>query len=125
MYALANTTVTILRGTGIDDQGDVMDEGAAIATGIPAFISSPSQSPFRPIVLGTDVFEPGAMMPSVTRQVQCVLPSNTDVTRDDQILDEKTGVTYAIMLSTQLGSVGGLVPDLMLTLRRVTTTQPV
>jgi hypothetical protein len=64
-------------------------------------------------------------MPSVTRQIHCVLPSNTDVTEEDQVLDELFGVTYDVMIATQLGSTGGVVPDMILTLKRVTTTQPV
>jgi hypothetical protein len=124
VYAIANTTVTILRGTGLDAEGDIMDAGTAIATGVPAMISTPAQSPFRPIVLGTTVFDPGTEMPSTVREVLCVLQGNTDVTNEDQLMDEYTSYVYAVMLVTQGGRVVGLTPDLQLTLKRVTTVQP-
>ena len=124
MYALANTTVTILRGTSLDAEGDVIDFGTAIATGVPAFISSPAQSPFRPMILGTTVYEPAAEMPSTVREILCVLPGGTDVTNEDQVFDEVENITYAVMLVTQGGRVAGLLPDLQLTLYHVTTTQP-
>lgn len=123
MYTLSNTTASILRGTAVDDYGDSVDSPTVIASGIPAFISSPSMSPFRPIILGTTTYMPGTVMPSVVREILCVLPANTDVQNTDQILDEKTGIVYAIIIVTQLGSIGGggLAPDMQLTLERVTT----
>jgi hypothetical protein len=63
-------------------------------------------------------------MPSTTREIQCNLPAYTDITNEDQILDERTGYLYTIELISQQGPVGGLVPDMQLTLRRVTSTAP-
>jgi hypothetical protein len=125
VYAMANTTVSILRGTVEDTYGDNEDSGTVIASGILAFISSPGMSPLRPQILGTTVYGPAAQMPSVVRELICILPSGTDVTNDDQILDENSGVTYAVYLTAQLGRLGGLVPDLQVMLRQVTTNQPV
>jgi|ERR1700691_6544657 len=124
MYALANTTVSILRGTELDAEGDFIDFGTIVASGIPAFISSPAQSPFRPMILGTTVYDPASEMPSTVRQVMGVLPGGTNVTNLDQLFDEFSSITYGIRLVTQGGRVGGLLPDLQLTLLRVTTTQP-
>jgi hypothetical protein len=124
LYAMANTLVSILRGTVEDAFGDDMDSGIVVYSGIPAFISSPGMSAFRPIILGTTVFEPGTEMPSTVRDITAILPGNTDVTMLDQILDQYTSITYTVVLVTQQGNIGGMVPDMQLTLRRVTTTQP-
>jgi hypothetical protein len=122
MYAIANTTVSILRGTSVDSFGDVIDNPVAVYTGVLAFISAPTMSPLRPIVLGSQVFEPGMPEPSVTRLFACSLPSGTDVTENDQIWDERNSVLYEVYEVTELG-VAGATPDLTLTLKRVTTTE--
>jgi hypothetical protein len=124
LYFIANTTVTILRGTATDNYGDVMDAGVPVYSGVIAFISVPSQSPFRPIVFGATIYQPASEMPSTTREILCSLPGGTDITNEDQILDERTGILYTVELVSQLGMVGGLLPDLQLTLRRVTDVQP-
>jgi hypothetical protein len=125
MYHLANTTVTILRGFAYDDEGDMTQQGVPVYSGIFAFISPPAQSPFRPVVFGTTIYQPAAEIPSTTREIPAVLPGNTDITNEDQIYDERTGLTYQVELVTQPGWTGGLIPDMQLTLKRVTTTQPV
>jgi hypothetical protein len=122
MYAIANTTVSILRGTTTDSLGDIIDDPVAVYTGIIAFISYPTMSPLRPIVLGSTVYEPATPEPATTRMAACTLPSGTDVTNSDQILDEKTNLTWQIYQVTELG-VAGATPDLVLTLKRVTTTE--
>jgi hypothetical protein len=122
MYAIANTTVSILRGTSVDSFGDIIDTPTAIHTGVLAFISAPTMSPLRPVVLGSVVFEPGMPEPSVTRLFACALPSGTDVTDSDQILDERNNVLYEVYEVTELG-VAGAIPDLTLTLKRVTTIE--
>lgn len=123
MYTMANTTITVLRGVSLDEYGDTMDAGSPIATGIPAYLSSPAQSPFRPIILGTTVYMTGTIMPSTTREIVCILPSNTDLTNEDQILDDHTGILYQVLVVTQIGAVAGATPDMQATLRRVTSTQ--
>jgi len=117
--------VTILRGFVYDDEGDLVQDGVPVYSGVLAFISPPAQSPFRPIVFGTIVYEPGSETPSTTREIPCVLPAYTDVTNEDQILDERFGVRYSIEVITQPGETVGMALDLQLTLKRVTTTQPV
>jgi hypothetical protein len=124
MYSIANTTITILRGTSYDDYGDVVDAGVPVYSGVLAFISVPAQSPFRPIVFGANVFQPAAEMPLTVREITCQLPAYTDVTNEDQVLDEKTGILYNVELVSQQGTVGGLAPDVQCTLRRVTDLQP-
>src|SRR5579872_3229980 len=116
MYAIANTTVNILRGTTTDSFGDVVDKPTAVYTNIIAFISYPTMSPLRPIVLGSQVFEPAMPQPSTTRLAACSLPSGTDIRNTDQILDNMTGLTWEVYEVTTLGWAGAS-PDLVLTLK--------
>jgi hypothetical protein len=122
MYAIANTLVTILRGTSVDSLGDIIDSPVAIATGIIAFISYPTMSPLRPIVLGSTVYEPGSPEPSTTRLAVCTLPSGTDLRNSDQVLDQFTDLLYEVYQVTQLGWAGAK-PDVIASLKRVTTTE--
>jgi hypothetical protein len=122
MYAIANTTVSILRGTRIDSLGDIVDAPVAVYTGILAFISQPTMSPLRPIILGANIYEPATPEPSTTRLSACSLPSGTDVVNTDQILDEIYGALYQVYEVAQLGWAGATL-DLVLTLKRVTTTE--
>jgi len=124
MYQLANTRVTILRGFVYDDEGDLVQGGVPVYSGILAYISPPAQSPFRPIVFGATVYEPSSETPSTTREIPCILPGSTDITNEDQIYDERFRYTYSIELITQPGEIGGMLQDMQLTLKRVTTTQP-
>lgn len=125
MYTMANTTVSILRGVGSDYAGDDEDLPVPIQTGIPAFISSPGFSPYQPKILGTAVFDPSDEVTAQVRGIICALPSGTDVTPLDQILDEGSQVTYRVVNVTQQGRLGGIIPDLLVQLERVTTTQSV
>jgi len=122
MYAIANTTVTILRGTIFDSLGDAVDDPSPIATHVIAFISQPTMSPLRPIVLGSTVYEPAMPEPSTARLAACTLPSGTDVRNSDQILDEFTTLLYEVYQVTALGNAGATL-DLILTLKRITTTE--
>jgi hypothetical protein len=117
--------VTILRGSTFDDAGDELQDGVPVYSGVLAWISSPAQSPFRPIVFGTTAYEPASQVPTTVREIPCNLPGHTDITDEDQILDERSGIVYAILTVTQPGDLAGMVPDMQLTLKRVTTVQPI
>lgn len=123
LYAIANTTVTILRGTVPDSFGDIVDDPSPIAQHVIAFISYPTMSPLRPIVLGSQVYEPAQPQPSTTRLSVCSLPSGTNILVGDQVLDEFTTLLYEVYEVTTLGPAGA-VPDILVTLKRVTTTEP-
>lgn len=121
---MANTTISILRGTGFDSFGDIEDQPVVIASGVPAFLSSPGMSALRPLIMGTTAYPPSTEMPAIVRAITLILPGNTDLTINDQVLDEGTNITYPVYMVTQLGNVGGIVQDMQVTLRRITTTQP-
>lgn len=124
MYALANTTVSILRGTSSDSFGDVVDTPVAIYTGIIAFISYPAMGILRPLVLGSEVFEPATTAPTVTRLAVCSLPSGTDIVATDQVLDEQSQLVYEIYEVTRLGRAGAVL-DIVVTLKRITTSETI
>lgn len=110
MYAVANTTVSILRGTVPDSYGDTDEEPeGVIASGIIALILQES-----PTIEG-----PASETPRVLRTYDCTLPSGTDVTVDDRLFDEKRQILYEIWQVTDPGTLG-VVPDLSVTLKRVT-----
>lgn len=109
MYQIATTTASVLRGTSTNAYGDVMDTGAAYLTGLPAYLT---ESLVR-------VFDPASQTPRLVRTATAMLPFGTDVTENDQIHDEKTGVTYAIE-AVVLANIPGRNFDVQLELRRVT-----
>ncbi|MFC5947073.1 hypothetical protein ACFQH9_02120 [Pseudonocardia lutea] len=109
MYALANTTVSVLRGSTVDEFGDETDNETVAASGIIANIRETSST----------FSDPGSTTPRVVRNVTCKLPSTTDVTETDRIKDETSGVIYTINTVTQEGG-PGRTPDLALLLERTT-----
>ncbi len=110
MYALATTTVSILRGTTTDDVGDEVDTGDVYASGIIAALIEKNHT----------TWDRATQQRRTVRVITCTLPSGTDVTSEDRIRDEKTGYVYAITDVTQPYAVG-IVPDLDLELKRITS----
>lgn len=109
MYALANTKVSILRGSGEDIYGDETDATTAVATGIPASLSETAQN----------VFDPSTGTRRVVRAYRARLPRGTDVDPSDRIKDDTTNDIYTIndvIRQTQPGFQG----DLRLELERTT-----
>jgi len=109
VYAVANTTVSVLRGSEEDRYGDEVDAATAIATGILASMSETAQS----------VFDPSTGTRRVVRAYRARVPRNTDVVPSDRIKDETTNDIYTIndiIKQTQPGFSG----DLRLELERTT-----
>lgn len=109
MYAMANATVSILRGTGEDIYGDETDASTAVATGILAQITN------RPIT----VFDPSTNAPRTVRAYRAVLPYGTGVEVTDRVKDESTNDIYTINEVVPARGVGHS-GDLRLELERVT-----
>jgi len=86
MQAVANTKVTILRGTTTDDYGDEQDTDTPIATGIPASLVEQSRR----------VTTRDNPTPRIVRYAVARVPARTDVTDQDRLLDEVTGVKYIV-----------------------------
>lgn len=109
MYALATTTVSILRGTSVDEYGDAYDNGTVAASGIPAAVVEESRR----------TYDRATQTPRTIRAVRGTLGSGVDVREGDQLRDDRTGLIYAVQAVTQPGGVG-MTPDLDVDLIRVT-----
>ena len=109
MYAIANATVDILRGTTVDDWGDPQDSGEVIAEGVPASILVRNRT-----AIGTNDQDP-----RIVQVITCSMPALTDVRVDDQLHDTTHEITYAVITVLQTNAIGRI-PDLSLELSRIT-----
>lgn len=105
---LANTRLTIMRGTTANSYGDLSDVGTPIYTGVPAAVTEASKV----------VFDPATQQPRTIRTLKAVVAGWTDVLDSDTILDEATGNAYMIQdIQVQPTGPTGIAPDKLLTLR--------
>jgi hypothetical protein len=97
--AIANCTVTILRGDRIENEYlDEEDVSYAVVTGVPASVRES-----RPIPLSDDT---GA---TAVKSATIRLPHGTDVKVRDRVTVEKTGETYQVrIIQTRNLPFGGL-----------------
>lgn len=86
MWVIPNTTVTILRGSSIDEYSGTISNETAIATGQTASITEQTR-------LEQD---PSTGTPRVIRYVTGRLENGTSVTKTDRLLDEETGRYFSI-----------------------------
>jgi hypothetical protein len=109
---VANTTITLLRGTTTDEWGDTIDAGTPVASAIPAFLAETSHR----------VQDPTTPMPRVIRQTTARVPYWLGVQNTDQVVDETSGDKYIVLAVTQPPSLFGNPSNwpLVLDLGRVT-----
>ncbi|MFE3031576.1 hypothetical protein ACFXKY_07995 [Streptomyces canus] len=86
MQAVANTSISILRGTETDGFGDERDTNTPIATKIPASLVEQTRR-----VSGRE-----NPTPRIVRYAVARVPARTDITEDDRVLDERTGTKYIV-----------------------------
>lgn len=109
MYAVANTKVSILTGTSVDEWNDTVDGTAVRAEGVPASLIEKSRL----------ITTPEQPTPRVIRYAVARLPATTVIGEEDRIRDERTGNVYAITAVTGQPGIGHT-PDLRLDLKYVT-----
>lgn len=109
MLALATTTVTVYRGTSTDAYGDEQDTNTAVHTGIPASIVEQTRR--------TSTRDDPT--PRVIRYAVGRVTAGTDITDQDRLLDERTGVVYIVEAVSSMTS-AAVAADLRLELRRTT-----
>lgn len=109
MQAVANTKLSILRGTTTDAWGDEQDIDTPIATGIPASLTEQS----RRVTTRDDP------TPRIVRYAVARVPARTDVTDQDRVLDERTGAKYIVDATSSMAN-PALEVDIRLDLRRTT-----
>lgn len=108
----ANTTCSVLRGTDVDEFGDIEDASTPLMVGIPAIL-------LETVKTTTD---PATQTPRTVRSAYCRVPSWTGVLNSDRIVDESSGRKYAVTDVDSPGSINGAPGDLVLTLKRITST---
>lgn len=109
MLAIANTTVSILRGTTTDEYGDEEPSGTAVYEHLPASLIEQTRT----------VFNADNPTPRVVRIVKLRLPNGTDLRTDDQVRDERSGIIYWVDDFVTPAN-GVLAADLSANLRRTT-----
>lgn len=105
-----NTTVTVLRGTTVNDYGDTVDSDTPVFSGLPACLTE----------TGKTVQDPSTTSPRTIRQVQCIVPQYAAVVNTDQVVDESTGQKYMVIGVTMPPTLMGAPVDTVLDLKRVT-----
>jgi hypothetical protein len=109
VIGLATTTVSILRGTAVDDYGDENDTTTVAATRIPASILEQ-----RRLVSTPDDPQPRAVVFYTARVL-----ATTDVRTGDRIRDETTGEVFIVDNHTRVSN-PFIANDIRLDLRLVT-----
>lgn len=105
---LANTHLTIMRGTTANAYGDLTDVGQPIYARVPAAVVESSKV----------VFDPATQRPQTIRTSTAVVPGWADVLESDTIMDEGSGNFYMIQdITLQPTGPTGIQPDKILTLR--------
>jgi hypothetical protein len=103
---LCNTTISVLRGTNVNQYGDKTNVGTPLYTGIPAGLVESSKRSF----------DRASQRYQVVRTTTCVVPDWADILSSDTLIDETSGNTYMIE-SVTLQPTLGPPPDKLLTLR--------
>lgn len=111
---LANTYVSVLRGTTKTPLGDVIDSDTPFLEGIPAVL----------VETGRQTQDPSTSSPRTIRQVTCALPDWVQVLNSDRIRDERSRETYIIITVTRPPDVFGPAPGVVLALKKVTAAGP-
>lgn len=111
IYAIATTTVSVLRGTSTDPVfGDSVATMNVIASGVPASIIEDKTA---------KTTTPGNPTPRITRTYDGIVGSGVDVTDADRLRDERTNQVYVIVSVSQQ-ALPGITSDQSLELRRAT-----
>ena len=87
MIARATTTVTIYRGEGTDEYGDVTDSNTIVATGISASILE------QTVKAWTEV----TTLPRSYRWAKMRVTNGTDIQQNDRVFDERTSEIWTIV----------------------------
>lgn len=107
---VANTYVSVLGGTVVDEYGNIQDASVVLHSRVPAALAEVSRT----------VFDPATQSPRTVRSVVCNVSRWLGVTSSNQLLDETTGNTYAVEEILLPPTLMGAPVDVVLTLRRVT-----
>lgn len=110
MNGRANTTVSILRATAVDDYGDDADLDKTVASRVPASILESG---------GRAVKRTDSTTPERVHRLTGRMTRGTDVQRNDRVRDERTSTIYIVDDVVEQPGMFGRLPDLRLDLRQV------
>lgn len=96
MMELANTTLTVCRGTRANAWGDKTNVGTPLYTGIPAAVVESSKQ----------VFDRAAQRFQTIRTSTCMVPTWADIVDTDTLIDETTGNAYMVESIEQQPTLG-------------------
>ncbi|MGH3296094.1 MAG: hypothetical protein ACRDP7_30275 [Trebonia sp.] len=103
---LANTSLSVLRGTTVNAWGDKTNVGTPLYTGIPAALVESAKQ----------VFDRASQRMQTIRTSTCVVPDWADILDTDTLIDETSGDAYMIESVTRQPTLGPP-PDKILVLR--------
>lgn len=109
MLAVATTTVSVLRGTATDAWGDEADANTVVRAGVQIALTEQS----RRVTTRDDP------TPRIVRYAVGRVTAGTDITDQDRLRDERTGVVYIVDAVSQMTN-PAVASDLRLDLRRTT-----
>jgi len=86
VLAFRNRTLSVYRGTTVDELGDEIDSTTPLCTGIPAALAEVS-----------DVsYDAATQRQQIIRSIKCTVPAWADIVDTDTLQDEFTGYYYII-----------------------------
>lgn len=107
MMELANTTLSVLRGTTVNQYGDKTNVGTPLYTGIPAAaVETAKQS-----------YDRASQRFQTIRTIMCTVPTWADILDTDTLINEATGDAYMVEAIVQQPTLGPPPDFKMLTLR--------
>lgn len=112
MLSMPTTTISILRGSALDEYGDDVDSKTPAYEHIPCSLLE--QSRF--------VFDQSTSTPMTIRIIIGRVGSGTDIIEDDRVLDELTQEIYMVRSVSQVQN-PFIASDIRLELKRISTTK--
>jgi hypothetical protein len=109
---IANASVSVLRGTTVDQFGDIRDASVPVLTGVPACLIETTQQ----------VMDPATQTPRTVRASVCTVSAYAGVLNSDQIVNERDGSKYIVESVESVPSLTGAPADTKLVLRRISGT---
>lgn len=102
-----NRSITVMRGTAVNEFGDRTNVGTPLYTGIPAALAETKDI----------VYDAATQREQVIRGVTCVVPNWADVQDSDTLMDEATGSFYMVEGIEARPGIGVYPPDKILSLK--------
>jgi hypothetical protein len=107
VLAFRNRSITVMRGTAVNEFGDRTNVGTPLHTGIPAALAETKDV----------VFDAATQRQQEIRSITCVVPNWADIQDSDTLMDEATGSFYMVTGIQARPGIGYYPADKLLSLR--------